>query len=298
MQASQCSFLNILGPYKDLIEKKIETCIPLLGPKTALRDACEYALLNGGKRFRPALVFIIAKAIGNGADVSHAAAGIEFFHTASLIVDDLPCMDNDDQRRSKPSTHRVFDESTALLASYALISAGYGCLVQNGSVLKESGLPFASQSDHLCLLALENAAYNTGLSGTTGGQFLDLSPPNLSLSLVQEIIHKKTVSLFEISFIWGWLFGGGDLTLVDLVKKSAGHFGIAFQIADDLDDMEQDAAHEHPINIANIMGKQEAKAMFYKEIELFNLTLDQLNLRESDLCSLCQLLVSMVENKP
>ena len=180
------------------------------------------------------------------SDVSQAAMGIEFFHTASLIADDLPCMDNDDERRNKPTTHRVYGESAALLATYALISAGYACLAKNAHAIKHSRHPFAHQSDHLCVLALENATYNTGLCGATGRTILRFNTPNLSLPLIEEVIQKKTVTLFEISFVLGWLFGGGELNQLDLVKKSAAHFGMAFQIADDLDDMEQDQRMNMP----------------------------------------------------
>ena len=157
----QASLANILEPYQQLIEEKLREQIEGLGTKNALRDACEYALLNGGKRFRPALVLMIAKSLGNHCDVFQAALGIEFFHTASLIADDLPCMDDDDERRNKPTVHRIYGESAALLATYALIAAGYGCIAKNGEVIKQSSHPFAHQSDYLCLRALENASYNT-----------------------------------------------------------------------------------------------------------------------------------------
>lgn len=287
---TQKSFISILEPYKLFIDQKLRENVEALGPKNQLRDACEYALLNGGKRFRPALVLMLAKAIGYDSDVSEAAMAIEFFHTASLIADDLPCMDNDDERRKKPTTHRLYGESVALLATYALISAGYACLVRNQDMIKNSHHSFADQSNRICVLALENAAYNTGLFGATGGQFLDLTPPNLSLSLVLDIIHKKTVTLFEISFVLGWLFGGGDLDQLPLVKKSAGHFGMAFQIADDLEDMTQDLIHGHSLNIANLFGQERAKEMFHEEIQQFNRTLRLLKLEDSDLQALANLL--------
>jgi len=290
-----CSLTTILEPYKQRVEENLQKNIEELGPKNQLRDACQYALLSGGKRFRPALVFMIAKALGHGVDVSPSAMGIEFFHTASLIADDLPCMDNDIERRHQPTTHHLYGESTALLASYALISAGYACLAKNARIAKESTHPLADQSDHLLLLAIENTAYNTGLWGATGGQFLDLAPPNLSLPVAQDIIQKKTVTLFEISFILGWLFGGGNLTQIDLVKKSAAHFGIAFQIADDLDDMAQDSTHRHSLNVANLLGQKEAKNIFYEEISRFNQTLVKLNLNQGDLQALVDFLVFQVK---
>ena len=203
-------------------------------------------------------------------------------------------MDNDDERRNKPTAHRVYGESVALLATYALISAGYACLAQNAHLIKNSSHPFASQSDHLCVLALENATFNTGLQGATGGQFLDLSPPDLSLDRVREVIHKKTVTLFEISFVLGWLFGGGDAAKLNLVKKSAAHFGMAFQIADDIDDRAQDIANSHSLNIANVFGLDRAKKMFHEEMRLFHQTLAELKLNRGDLHDLACLLESFV----
>lgn len=85
---------------------------------------------------------LIAKALNPSAEVSQAALAVEFFHTASLVADDLPCMDDDDERRNKPSVHKVYDEATALLVSYALISAGYEFLAKNAETLKASNAPY------------------------------------------------------------------------------------------------------------------------------------------------------------
>lgn len=288
------SFAQLLAPYKQTINHLLSQHIEQLGPKTPLRDACEYALLNGGKRFRPALVLMIAKALNYDVDVSEAAIGIECFHTASLIADDLPCMDNDDERRNKPSLHKVHGESIALLATYALISAGYAYLAKNARTLATSRHPLAHQSDYLCVLALENATYNTGIWGAAGGQFLDLAPPNLSIAILKEVIHKKTVTLFEISFVLGWIFGGGDLSQLDLIKQSASHFGTAFQIVDDLDDMNQDKMHSHALNLANIYGKEAAVEMFHVEINSFLSLLTILNLQGTDLQALAEALIDQV----
>lgn len=288
------TIFNHLDPYKEIVEKKLAASLHTLGDKTPLRDACEYALLNGGKRFRPILVLMVAKALGRGIDVSDAALAVEFFHTASLIADDLPCMDDDDQRRNKPSLHMVFGESIALLATYALISAGYGCLANNAQIIKQSGLPFSSHSDHICVLALENVAYNTGIMGATGGQFLDIAPPNHSLEVIKETLAKKTVTLFEISFVLGWLYGGGDSKKLPLVKKSAYHFGMAFQIADDIGDMAQDKANGRFMNLANAYGKETAVAMFHEEINQFSKTLEDLKLPAEEFQPLILMLIGHV----
>lgn len=288
---SKLSIASLLQPYQQFIENQIRNHIEELGQKTPLRDACEYALINGGKRFRPALVLMIARALGHSVDVSQAALAIEFFHTASLIADDLPCMDDDDKRRDKPATHIVFGEATALLATYALIAAGYAGIAKNSEMIKNSALPFSAQADEIALLALNSATHLTGIHGATGGQFLDIFPPDLSLSTMKEVIYKKTVSLFEISFVFGWLFGGGNVKHLELVKKCAEHFGLAFQIADDLDDMDQDIANKKFVNLANAMGKEKALQMFDEEIEQFERALKKLELHSEELNALKYMLI-------
>lgn len=279
----------VLANYKKEIEKSILSNMDVFGGKTTLRDACEYALTNDGKRFRPALVMFVARALGNGADVTQAALAVEYFHTASLIADDLPCMDNDDVRRNRPSLHKVYGEAVSLLVSYALIAAGYECLAKNTRQIQQAN------SDHICLLALENATYNTGLFGATGGQFLDINPPDLSLTTLRDIIHKKTVSLFEISFVLGWVYGGGNVEKLETVKKAASHFGMAFQIADDIGDVEQDIQKGRQVNIATVFGKPAALKMFHVEIEMFLETLDTLRLNIQELHDIATILTQQAE---
>lgn len=280
--------------YHQLIGQAIDKNLPLFGKNTKLFEACTYALSSGGKRFRPSLVLIIAEALGLQGDVMFSALGIEFFHTASLVADDMPSMDDDDERRNQPSVHKKFGESIALLVSYALISMGYECIAKNATVLQNSSLPFASSSDRIALLALENAAYNTGLQGATGGQFLDLAPPDLSITTLKEIIHKKTTSLFEISFVFGWVFGGGNLAKMDEVKQAASHFGLAFQIADDLGDREQDIKNERLVNVANVLGEEAAKHMFHVEHAAFLLKIEELGINSLSLSAIANQLKAQV----
>jgi geranylgeranyl diphosphate synthase type II len=114
--------------YRTQFDRELQLAVERMGDPSRLRDACAYALLNGGKRLRPALVCLVAESLGLGRDVLHAGLSVEYFHTASLIADDLPCMDNDDTRRNRPALHKAFEESTALLASYTLVAAGYGAI--------------------------------------------------------------------------------------------------------------------------------------------------------------------------
>ncbi|MBX7067019.1 MAG: polyprenyl synthetase family protein [Parachlamydiales bacterium] len=249
--------------YRSQIEKELVRSIELLGEKNGLRDACEYALLNGGKRLRPMIVLMIADALGKGADAMPAALSVEFFHTASLIADDLPCMDNDDFRRNRPSLHKAFGESAAILASYALIAEGYGGIYRNSKSYPEGAV-----------ICLEAATRCAGINGATGGQFFDLYPPGYSLEAVQKIIYQKTVTLFEISFIFGWVFGGGDLKRLDEIKLCAYHLGLAFQTADDLIDGSQDSR----INMAIAVGVEKAEQIFTSELEAFIESLKKLGL--------------------
>lgn len=224
-----------MSSYETRVEQGLRRSIEEMGEKNRLRDACEYALMSGGKRLRPILVLMIAEALGHNLDVLPVALGVEFFHTASLIADDLPCMDNDDFRRNRPSVHREFDESIALLASYTLIAAGYGAIYQNQKLMQKNS-SFGARSEHVAVLCLESATRCAGLQGATNGQFLDLYPPDASLETLRKIIAQKTGTLFEIAFVFGWLFGGGDVSRIDLVRKAANHLGMAFQIRDDLQD--------------------------------------------------------------
>lgn len=288
-------FRTMLSLYQEQMDMKIRVSLASFGVKSILRDACEYALTNGGKRFRPALVLMIAKALNAGVDVSEAALAVEFFHTASLVADDLPCMDDDEERRSKPAVHKVFGEATALLVSYALIASGYECLGKNSQIIKYSMNNLASSSDQMCVLALENVTYNTGILGATGGQFLDIYPPNLSIETLREVIQKKTVSLFEISFVLGWIFGGGAFEQLPEVKQAAAHFGMAFQIADDLGDVSQDIENERQVNLATVLGIEPALKLFYEEIEQFLMLIKRLSIDSTELASLATYMMQKVK---
>jgi len=266
---------SLFFSHRDRIEQEIARSILGFGEKTKLRDACEYALKSGGKRYRPLLVLLVAEGVGKGLNVLPAALSVEYFHTASLIADDLPCMDNEEERRNKPCLHKVYGEAIALLASYGLICAAFEKIRENSAVLREAGFVHA---DHVCALALEHTSRCAGIRGATGGQFLDLFPPSFTLDTIRQVIYKKTVTLFEVSFVLGWLFGGGAIDMLDRVKKSACHFGMAFQIADDLEDLAQDEKNQREINVARHIGKERAFHLFEEEMRQFQLLLQELGL--------------------
>ncbi len=266
---------DVLTAYKTDIDQKLQQQIALLGDDNTLKSACEYAIMNGGKRFRPAIVMMVADALNTSYDVSLAAIGIEFLHAASLIADDLPCMDNDDMRRNKPSLHKVYGEAVALLASYSLIAAGYRAIYENFSHLQQQ---HGITDTQILTFALDNITHNTGIMGATGGQFYDIFPPENSLDMMKKVIRMKTVTLFETAFVLGWLFGGGDTNALTTVKKVAEHFGMAFQIQDDLDDIDQDLLNKREANLAIHLGEQTATQLFYQELDALQHTLTTLNI--------------------
>lgn len=282
---------KILLPYQKRFETELKASLSRFGADSPLRNACEYAL-EKGKRFRPALVLMVSNALSAQHSVMEAALAVEFFHTASLIADDLPCMDNDDERRDHPSLHKAFGETKALLVSYALIAAGYECLARNTRELEKSSIPNAEK---IGILALENASFNTGILGATGGQYLDLFPPNLSLEILQETVLKKTVTLFEVSMVLGWLFGGGNLTKLPLVKEAAYHYGMAFQIADDFSDYMEDEKGERKVNTVSLLGFVKASELFHQEIEDYFAIIEKIGIDTEELKTIGQYLLAQVE---
>ena len=283
---------NSLSSYRKEIDRLISEGISELGEKSKLRDACEYALLNGGKRFRPSIVFMVAKALNSDCDVRNAALSVEFFHTASLIADDLPCMDNDNTRRGKPSLHKEYGETTAILASYALIAAGYRNLYKSTQACEKF---FSRKCGDLCMLALDNVTSNTGINGAVGGQFLDIYPPDQKLDTLRRVTHTKTVTLYEMAFVLGWIFGGGSLNKLDLVKKGSWCFGMAFQIADDFGDAIEDRERGCETNFVVALGEKKAKEVFQGEISGFREALKDLSLETTDFWELALFLEKKVE---
>ncbi|GAB5411482.1 MAG: polyprenyl synthetase family protein [Chlamydiales bacterium] len=248
------------------VEVALKESLDGFGDDHRLKEACVYALLSGGKRLRPLLVLQIADAVGKRRVPMDAAVAVEFFHTASLIADDLPCMDNAQWRRGELALHHAYGETIALLASYGLITAAF-------EKIHEGAKGFSSD---ICALALKEAARSAGLKGATTGQFYDLFPPKTSKEQLERLHHLKTGTLFETAFIFGHLFGGGDPTFVEVVRECAKHFGFAFQIADDLSDFDEDGAEK---NMARFLGKERAEELLQQELLAFEEAAEKLPYR-------------------
>lgn len=267
------------------IENALEKAVEEMGEKSPLRDAVDFSLQSGGKRFRPLLVLSISEGLGKGYDVMDVALGAEFFHTASLIADDLPCMDNEMTRRNKPSLHVNFGESVAILASYTLIASGYERIYLNTEKLaKKRGEEYAN---FICRKSLQSVSSCAGIQGATNGQYLDLFSRENSLENIQKIMYQKTVTLFEISLLLGWMYGGGDLEKIDTVIQCAYNLGMAFQIADDIQD-EMDL-HDHS-NIVKVLGKKKSMDLFEQHKKALQENIQSLSINSPSLDILLNLL--------
>lgn len=248
---------EIFDTYRPAIEAAIEESLDEFGEsEKTIRAPVEYALKTGGKRIRPLLVCMLAHGIGKHCDVMDSALAVEFAHTSTLIADDLPCMDNDDERRGRPTVHKVFGEALALLASYALIPAAYSHFHKNAKKLKKQGYnPQAIDVAYDIVLEVTNR--NIGCAGVLGGQYDDMFFSNKGREHVQSIMVKKTGALFEIASVSGWLFGGGSPNLLPQIIEFSRHFGLLFQIKDDFLDYEKDREHIG-LNYIVLFGENEA----------------------------------------
>lgn len=201
-----------------------------------LRDAMKYGLLLGGKRVRPFLVYATGEMLGaNEQSLDYAAAAIEAIHAYSLIHDDLPAMDNDDLRRGHPTCHIAFDEATAILAGDALQSFAFDVLTQT---------PHISAEQKLALVQL--LARASGVQGMCLGQSLDLISEHKQISLDElERIHRnKTGALLTAALKLGFICSPhfADQQLEQALTRYAEAIGLAFQVQDDILDIEGDSA--------------------------------------------------------
>ena len=225
--------------YKELIESKLTSYLPDCGEYASLlKDAMSYSLDVGGKRLRP--VLLLAACDAAGGDVDRAlpyACAIEFIHTYSLIHDDLPAMDDDDMRRGKPSNHKVYGEAMAILA-------GDGLLNSAAELISEQALSLKGDAESL--YAHARAAHEimkrAGASGMIAGQTADVTSDNkkASAELVRFIEDHKTADLITAPVRAGMMLAKADDKMLEDFSKYGACLGVAFQILDDILDVEGD----------------------------------------------------------
>jgi geranylgeranyl diphosphate synthase type II len=208
-----------------------------------------YSLFAGGKRIRPALVIASGEAVGGDrAELMPLACAVEMIHTYSLIHDDLPAMDDDDLRRGKPTSHKVFGEAIAILAGDALLTRAFHLMAE----LKE-GSDEARVRRRVRATAILGEA--CGTSGLIGGQVTDLESEGRSIdALTLERLHRaKTGALLSACVRGGAILGGAGEETLERLTRYASAIGLAFQVVDDVLDATQDAEH-----LGKTAGKDEA----------------------------------------
>ena len=195
-------------------------------------EAMKYSVRNGGKRIRPMLTLEFCKACGAEPEKAlPLACAVEMIHTYSLIHDDLPCMDDDDSRRGKPSCHIAFGEANALLAGDALLTLAFETAVK------------ADIAAENVVRAVKELSYSAGILGMVGGQVLDLQNENkaLTLSELEQIHNLKTGELIRVACVLGCVAAGADEEKIKSAEAYAKGIGLTFQIVDDILDVTSDA---------------------------------------------------------
>jgi geranylgeranyl diphosphate synthase, type II len=250
---------------QSLVNRTLEDIIPLgRGPAVRVMEAMHYSLFAGGKRLRPILCLAGAEAVGGDpSEALPVACALEMIHTYSLIHDDLPAMDDDDLRRGHPTCHKQFDEATAILA-------GDGLLTEAFRLMAEASRHFSGQQEVL-LEVIQFIAAGAGYQGMVGGQMLDLLAEGRQVTAKElETIHRlKTGALLTAAVRAGGLLGGGSRQEITLLTNYGEKFGLAFQITDDILDVEGDStemgktagadAKRRKATYPGLLGPEQAK---------------------------------------
>ena len=253
-----------IASVQERVERRLEACLPGAGETPArLHEAMRYAVLGGGKRVRPLLAFAAGEMAGAPlAVLEHAGAAVELIHAYSLVHDDLPCMDDDVLRRGKPTVHVAYDEATALLVGDALQSQAFETLANSG----------AAPADALAMVGC--LARASGSRGMAGGQAIDLASVGSRIARAQlEHMHRlKTGALLTASVMLGALAAGNVTGATEQsLLAYARAVGLAFQVVDDILDVEtdtvtlgktagKDAMQDKPTYVS-ILGLAESKAL-------------------------------------
>lgn len=220
------NFINELNSAVSLADEYIKSVLPKEKlPQKEIVKAMDYSLSSGGKRIRPVIAIFAAKSLGAGSEsVMPYAAAIELIHTYSLIHDDLPCMDNDDLRRGRPTNHKVFGEATAVLAGDALLNFAF-----------ETALMADTEPEKKIAL-LKIIARSAGLYGMIGGQILDMEGEKRKLAAdeIRLMQNLKTGALIKAAAAIGAVTAGERKEFFDVYAEN---LGLAFQLKDDILDV-------------------------------------------------------------
>ncbi|MFU2013504.1 polyprenyl synthetase family protein [Peribacillus butanolivorans] len=293
---STASFEMFSKEYKSVIEREIVEYVNKLEAPAVVKEAMTYSLEAGGKRIRPLLVFAVLEAFGKNLKTGiPAAAAIEMIHTYSLIHDDLPAMDDDDLRRGKPTNHKVFGEAVAVLAGDALLTYSFQLVTDmiDPEVTAEMKLNLVSE-----------IAKSAGAEGMVGGQVADMEGESKQLTLKElEYIHEhKTGKLLTASIISGAILAGANNEQHQHLRDFAYHLGLAFQIRDDILDIEGSVEligkpvgsdeGNHKSTYPSLLTLEGAKEKLDYHIKLAHNALGKTNLQTSLLNELTDLIAT------
>ncbi len=219
---------SIIEEYRQKIDSRLDMLNALSGqPYDGVIDASRYSLLAGGKRVRPIILLEFYKLLGGNDDCAYNfACAVEMIHTYSLIHDDLPCMDDDDLRRGKPSCHKKYGEDMALLAGDYLLTEAFGVCAKT--------LGISHERIAKAIAYLSSAA---GGAGMIGGQVIDTAVRIENEQMLFKMYSLKTCALLRAAAVCGVILAGGDDGSVEQAERYAESLGLAFQIIDDLLDM-------------------------------------------------------------
>jgi geranylgeranyl diphosphate synthase, type II len=219
---------------------------PADAPPAALHAAMRHLLFPGGKRLRPALALAAAEAVGAPRERAlPIAVAVELVHTYSLVHDDLPCMDDDDERRGRPTVHVLYGEAVAVLAGDALLATAFEHLGEAATGAEAARVG----------AALRDLAHAAGSRALVGGQADDLAFEG-DAAAVESVHRRKTAALFAAAVVGGARLGGADRTALDRMRRFAESLGVAFQITDDRLDRDDDAA----CSLVRSIGPDAARA--------------------------------------
>lgn len=278
---------SVLNDYKLKIESRLDMLSALSSqPYDGVIDAARYSLLAGGKRIRPIILLEFYKLCGAADDCAYNfACAVEMIHTYSLIHDDLPCMDNDDMRRGKPSCHKQYGEGMALLAGDCLLTEAFEVC---GKTL---GLP-----PERVLKAVTYLSAAAGSAGMIGGQVIDTSVSIENEQMLFKMYSLKTCALIRAAAVCGVILAGGDDQKISLAEKYAENLGLAFQIVDDLLDKDGNAEvigkptgsddKNQKITSIKLLGEERCRAL---AAEFTKGALDALSAFEGDTSNLKEL---------
>lgn len=235
----------------ELVDGFLEQVLPKPGTvPTALAQAMRHLVFPGGKRLRPALAFAAAEAVGAPPERALAlAAAVELIHTYSLVHDDLPCMDDDDERRGRPTVHVAYGEAVAVLAGDALLALAFEVLATQGA---------RDACPERALGALRDLAEAAGARALVGGQVDDLELLEVPADAARiESVHlRKSAALIAASVVGGARQAGADAARLARLRRFGEDVGVAFQIADDVLDKDEDGA----CSLVRVLGEDGARA--------------------------------------